>query len=152
MQTAALSENSYSHLCWRQTLAQTLTQVGASFTSRLACLSHCPRVSQAPCFQVIISLVAFLQVLFPSLIFFFPLCCFQYSVIANFIWLAVDNFFLFETPSLSFKLNFLIVSWLRNKACVLYFIIYISEGKNKGVENVRTPLQIKSRWTCMMDV
>lgn len=150
MQTAALSENSYSHLCWRQALAETLTEVGASFTNRLACLSHCPRASQALCFQVIITLVAFLQFVFPSLIFF-PLCCFQCSVIVNFIWQAIwhDNFFLFETPSLSFKLNFLIVSWVRNKACVLYFIIL--ERKNKGMKTVRTPLQIKSRWTYMMD-
>lgn len=117
-------EQLFSSPWCRHTLAEPLAQVGASFISWLACLSHVPKASQASSSQGIISLVAFLKVsgscfwvwfFFPSVLFSVQ-CCY-------FTWLAVDNFSLWN--SLSFKYNFLIVSWERNTVSGLCFIIYI---------------------------
>lgn len=116
----------------RQTLAEPLAQVGAFSISQLGCLSHVPRASQATSFQGIISLLSFLKVSGPCFcisFFFPPSVLFSVQHHHYFTWLAVDNFSLWN--SLSFKFNFLIVSWERNAASGLCFIIYILGGNKQ---------------------
>lgn len=130
IQAAALGEDRFL-----VSLLQTDTRRAAR-PGHTTSLSHIPSTSQAPSSQGIINLVAFLKVfslcvLFPSLIFFFcpPSVLLSVQCRRYFTGLAVDNFSLWN--SLSFKFNFLIVSWERKTVTGLRFIIYILGGKNQ---------------------
>lgn len=101
---------------------------------------------QAPCFQIIISLGAFLQILFLSLNFFFFSVLFSVQCHCLFIQLVVDNFSLWNSLS-CFHIRFpnCFMGKEYSLGPLFYYLYFIREKYKYGTE--RTPLGIKSRWT-----
>lgn len=133
MQTAALAENSFSHLRAADRLSQShsprsVPSPSVSWAAYLTFPGH-PRPLPSK-----VLLVYCLSWKSPGLVsvfdfFFPPSVLFSVQHHHYFTWLAVDNFSLWN--SLSFKFNFLIVSWERNAASGLCFIIYILGGNKQ---------------------